>query len=339
MNIDRTKTACLPNRLSFRVPRSTFPVGFTLVELLVVIIIILMLAAVLMPALSGARRRAQKVASQSQLKNIADACESYAISLRTYPSYFSNTEIDTMGATGDFTANENFVLALMGQVRHTDDISDSDDEYVPSGSSIPSNHAIDLSNVGSGPKDQNSKKVYAPFYSAKTDELVAIQGTTSASPNKMMELCDVSSGMPILMWKVNTSTAMEPPVGDTFTDGQVSMAANVEYTDAPGLKRSNEDDKFEQANQSLLYSMSDSPLENLAWMLIDKNVSNTSNGVNNTGTIDDIINGAYAFLSPGPDGIYLSQYQLDPDDPNNETISTKQQLSNFDDLVYIGGSR
>jgi prepilin-type N-terminal cleavage/methylation domain-containing protein/prepilin-type processing-associated H-X9-DG protein len=59
--------------------------GFTLIELLVVISIIALLIGILLPALAAARKSAQNVKDQTQLKQMGVAMEVY---LNTYKGYF-----------------------------------------------------------------------------------------------------------------------------------------------------------------------------------------------------------------------------------------------------------
>ena len=60
--------------------------GFTLIELLIVVAIIAILAAILIPNFLRARAQSQVAASESNLKNLATALESYFVDFAAYPA-------------------------------------------------------------------------------------------------------------------------------------------------------------------------------------------------------------------------------------------------------------
>jgi prepilin-type N-terminal cleavage/methylation domain-containing protein len=92
--------------------------GFTLVELLVVIAIIAILAGLLVPALRGAKVRAQKTAAQMDLQGIVTAVHKYESDNNRFPLYKTLMASANAGnAAGDFTFGT--INVAPGQGRHT----------------------------------------------------------------------------------------------------------------------------------------------------------------------------------------------------------------------------
>ncbi|QNN24953.1 hypothetical protein HED60_22635 [Planctomycetales bacterium ZRK34] len=309
--------------------------------MMVVVVIILLLAAVLLPSLRNARVRAMKTASQAQLRGLTSACENYYAAFNAYPGFLANSDLVTV--KNDFTMNQNIMISLMGLVNSNASSTPATPEHGhPNNPEIFSSIKVDISKIGSGPYDRITAKTHAPFYSAKADELTVIEGTAAGSDDNddIPHLVDVSSGMPLLMWRVNTGG--DHPVSNNLSeDGYLYMDAVSDYVEASAMKKVDESEIYNQADESLITSSNSKHLTNLAWAVIDPRSSNLTNSTeatpkNNEG--NDVVNGAYVFISPGVDGIYFSKFDLN-EDGSDETIDDKDDLSLFDDVVEIGGSR
>ena len=69
--------------------------SFTLIELLVVIAIIAILAAMLLPALNKAREKARAVSCQSNLKQVSQMSQMYALDFNDYICYQERNAANT----------------------------------------------------------------------------------------------------------------------------------------------------------------------------------------------------------------------------------------------------
>src|SRR5690242_19375011 len=83
--------------------------GFTLIELMVVIGIIVILAAVLIPAVKVVRDKSKVAATNTQMRTISMACESYYTMFNAYPGALPETAYTT---SSTFSSSQALVIAL-----------------------------------------------------------------------------------------------------------------------------------------------------------------------------------------------------------------------------------
>ena len=89
--------------------------GFSLIELLVVIIIIALVIGILLPALRGARQTSRAASTQALMKDLATASQSFRLSNRRDPGYFTPIEMgDTGNITRGMSGMQNVLLDLSG---------------------------------------------------------------------------------------------------------------------------------------------------------------------------------------------------------------------------------
>lgn len=329
--------------LPIRVPR-TFRGGFTLIELLVVIVIILVLIGILVPALSSSRNTARRVASQSQLKGISAAIESYATTFNSYPGHFSDDQLVNDIGTDQLSSTENLLLSLSGGISQDPATANrpvTTTFTVTNASGGNENWYYRDQEVGGGLRMKNGRRVDA-FYSAKPEEIAAV--STKSGTNAVREFVDTTTGLPILYYRANARGSV--PVGPLggASAGKFHRPLNEEYLEADDVNPlTNGDRSFVQlykspdyTNGSLLSSGASSPDDNMAWIVTNSKLSNIASAAGGEANEpDDVVAGKYVLISPGIDGIYFSAQQLG--DGTTTTITGYDQLGGFDDVVHIGG--
>ncbi len=316
-----TKTTQRGGLLSHRRPG-----GFTLVELLVVIGILVILLSVLFPAAIAARNEAKRVAAKTQLNNLSSACEAYHSQMSAYPGYLADGVWESSANEKRLSGNENLVLSLMGQVG-------SGSVQLPKWKSGDPNKYVEPERVGAGPLSE-SGKLYAPFYSPQEGELLSIDSGSFSGDNKIPELLDRSTGVPLLYYRARRGGTL--PVGSGAGENPVFLRRmHNMYVFSLDLV-SSKGQLYDQRRNSLLSitaaSGTANVLHNLATIAINHKLSENPSTPNH---VDNIVGAGYLFIHPGNDGIYFHKAQNRTD---STTIPSHADLVEFDDVTYKGGT-
>jgi prepilin-type N-terminal cleavage/methylation domain-containing protein len=95
-----------------KTPKSSFRTGFTLIELLVVISIIGILAAMLLPAISGAKKRAQTTKARLEMGQIVTAIQQYETAYGRFPVF--RDQMSAAGNSGGSGGAQDFTFGTYG---------------------------------------------------------------------------------------------------------------------------------------------------------------------------------------------------------------------------------
>lgn len=270
----------------------------------------------------------------------------------------------------NLTANENLVLGLLGRVRaEVTGFSDPNYDYspIPGTDDYPYGGVdpgetlyVDNDNIGSGPYSILADKTYGAFYSPKKHELAEAGGTSGGStgapalgPNGIPEFVDRSYGQPILYF--NARQGWSRAAGEYYGEdvggiGAVSLSSNYGYIRTTQLHSRAQNSVWAAGaplgqvwSQATSLLNPDTPpagagaltsanaVNNLAWLTINRKVSNTTPSPNDG---NDIPRGGFVLTATGFDRIYFDAKQVDA---VAGVFLNDSHLDRFDDVIVSGG--
>ena len=325
--------------------------AFTLVEVMVVIAIIGVLAGILLVALGSAKEAARRSRTQSILQGFASACDAFALEHDRYPGVIPDA---ALADQADLTSTNNALLHLMGGYRVMTDIDAATDpanavkqaydDY--EGDEFTFEHGnrtwslkIDRNRLGEGPVING--RPYAPYYAPGESELVMHQDAGPFGPARTPILPDLVDawGQPVIYLRRSRSTG--PLVHDEENNPprpQFECTGIEPYVTSDSLGDM-------QTSQSGFSRLSTEDDERDAWLtlLLVHAAMYDCAPVDPADRWHGTSRGAYALLSTGPDGIYLSTRD-GPRGADGAPVPTDywaeacpDDLKQFDDVIILGG--
>jgi len=303
--------------------------GFTLIELLVVLGILVLLIGLLLPALSAVRAQARKAQTDTLIKSLSDAAESFQLVAGQYPGYLTERQLNVLGVADEFSGTENTLLHLMGG--YTD----------PGGSQTES---ITLGNIDIYPDAIGTGPVVAAqrndtFFTPRTEDLYYGHGQLGQNrvenniptdnPKAFPDLVD-AWGSPIIFWKNSQEKANlsddDLIVARSARPGEAAnyyWASFQSYTNSEDLEVARSGTPINQKERSMLSwnGPAGDEIEDLCQIIAEHP------------TLKGTPHGGYIIMSAGPDNVFFDIEQRGDDD-----IEDADDLDRFDDLVRWFGS-
>lgn len=302
-------------------------------ELLVVVGIIILLIGLLIPALSAVRRQSRYVQTQTLMKELGAAADSFFLQVQRYPGVLPERQLNDQGNEyyRELSCTENALAELMGGLEPSG--SNNEDQFRLAGRDF---YRYD---IGRGSTINAIK--YDAFFKPKAGDLYYVRGqgdqddVQDNSPDGEDAYPDLIDawGTPIIFWR----SSGEKPQG--LNSGRmVSMFSQVDraatfyiagmfsYTGSEALRvgRAHDLATKQGGNEGVSLLRPNSPV------IID-----LAQRIAEHPTLTETPRGSYVIMSAGPDNYYCHEDELRN---SSDLQNDRNVLEQFDDIFMWGGS-